>query len=135
MLPSAIMSPAFLPHHPGLVPRKTLKALIDRAHGLGLSVIMDLVHSHAVANEVEGLSRFDGTSYQYFHEGARGTHEAWGSRCFNYAKPQVIHFLLSNCRFWLDEYHFDGFRFDGITSMLYRHHGLGKSLHVLCRLF
>ncbi len=104
-----------------------LKALIDRAHGLGLSVIMDLVHSHAVANEVEGLSRFDGTAYQYFHEGARGTHEAWGSRCFNYGKPQVIHFLLSNCRFWLDEYHFDGFRFDGITSMLYRHHGLGKA--------
>ncbi|MBW2708020.1 MAG: alpha amylase C-terminal domain-containing protein [Deltaproteobacteria bacterium] len=104
-----------------------LKALIDRAHGLGLSVIMDLVHSHAVANEVEGLGRFDGTVYQYFHEGPRGIHEAWGSRCFDYGKPQVLHFLLSNCRFWLDEYHFDGFRFDGITSMLYRHHGLGKA--------
>lgn len=104
-----------------------LKALIDRAHDSGLSVIMDLVHSHAVANEVEGLSRFDGTPYQYFHEGARGIHEAWGSRCFDYHKPQVLHFLLSNCRFWLDEYHFDGFRFDGITSMLYHHHGLGKA--------
>ena len=104
-----------------------LKKLIDRAHGSGLSVIMDLVHSHAVANEVEGLSRFDGTLYQYFHEGARGTHEAWGSRCFDYGKFQVLHFLLSNCRFWLDEYHFDGFRFDGITSMLYHHHGLGKA--------
>jgi 1,4-alpha-glucan branching enzyme len=104
-----------------------LKALIDRAHGLGLMVIMDLVHSHAVANEVEGLSRFDGTPYQYFHEGSRGIHEAWGSRCFDYGKPQVLHFLLSNCRFWLDEFHFDGFRFDGITSMLYRHHGLGKA--------
>jgi 1,4-alpha-glucan branching enzyme len=104
-----------------------LKALIDRAHGSGLSVIMDLVHSHAVANEVEGLSRFDGTLYQYFHEGVRGIHEAWGSRCFDYGKPQVLHFLLSNCRFWMDEYHFDGFRFDGITSMLYRHHGLGKA--------
>ncbi len=104
-----------------------LKVLIDRAHGSGLSVIMDLVHSHAVANEVEGLSRFDGTLYQYFHEGARGIHEAWGSRCFDYGKPQVLHFLLSNCRFWLDEYHFDGFRFDGITSMLYHHHGLGKA--------
>ncbi len=104
-----------------------LKALIDRAHDSGLSVIMDLVHSHAVANEVEGLSRFDGTLYQYFHEGARGIHQAWGSRCFDYGKPQVLHFLLSNCRFWLDEYHFDGFRFDGITSMLYDHHGLGKA--------
>ncbi len=104
-----------------------LKALIDRAHEMGLSVIMDLVHSHAVANEVEGLSRFDGTSYQYFHEGSRGIHSAWGSRCFDYGKPQVLHFLLSNCRFWLDEYRFDGFRFDGITSMLYRDHGLGKA--------
>ncbi len=108
-------------------PPEDLKALIDRAHGLGLKVIMDLVHSHAVANEVEGLSRFDGTPYQYFHEGPRGIHEAWGSRCFDYGKPQVVHFLLSNCRFWLDEYHFDGFRFDGITSMLYRDHGLGKA--------
>lgn len=104
-----------------------LKALIDAAHGMGLVVIMDLVHSHAVNNEVEGLSRFDGTLYQYFHEGERGRHLAWDSRCFDYGKPEVLHFLLSNCRFWLDEYHFDGFRFDGITSMLYRHHGLGTS--------
>ncbi len=104
-----------------------LKELIDTAHGYGLRVIMDLVHSHAVSNEVEGLSRFDGTSYQYFHEGARGRHTAWDSRCFDYGKYQVLHFLLSNCRFWLDEYHFDGFRFDGITSMLYLDHGLGKA--------
>ncbi len=103
-----------------------LKALIDAAHGAGLTVIMDIVHSHAVANEVEGLSRFDGTGYQYFHSGARGTHSAWNSRCFDYAKPEVIHFLLSNCRYWLDEYNIDGFRFDGITSMLYLDHGLEK---------
>lgn len=103
------------------------KALVDEAHGLGLAVIMDLVHSHAVKNEVEGLSRFDGTSYQYFHDGPRGTHEAWDSRCFNYGKNEVLHFLLSNCRYWLDEYHVDGYRFDGITSMLYLHHGLGTS--------
>jgi 1,4-alpha-glucan branching enzyme len=104
-----------------------LKALIDAAHEAGLAVIMDLVHSHAVNNEVEGLSRFDGTVYQYFHEGERGRHPAWDSRCFDYGKPEVLHFLLSNCRFWLDEYRLDGFRFDGITSMLYRHHGLGKT--------
>lgn len=102
-----------------------LKALIDEAHGSGLSVVMDLVHSHAAQNEVEGLSRFDGTPHLYFHDGARGRHEAWGSRCFDYGKPEVLHFLLSNCRFWLDEYRLDGFRFDGITSMLYLHHGLG----------
>jgi 1,4-alpha-glucan branching enzyme len=104
-----------------------LKALIDTAHSYGLIVIMDLVHSHAVSNEVEGLSRFDGTLYQYFHEGPRGFHSAWDSRCFNYENPQVLHFLLSNCRFWIDEYRFDGFRFDGVTSMLYLHHGLGKA--------
>ena len=104
-----------------------LKKLIDTAHGMGLRVIMDIVHSHAVKNELEGLSRFDGTLNQYFHEGARGNHEAWDSRTFDYGKPEVAHFLLSNVRFWLDEYKFDGFRFDGVTSMLYRDHGLGKS--------
>ncbi len=103
-----------------------LKHLIDDAHGLGISVIMDIVHSHAVKNEVEGLGRFDGTPYQYFHGGSRREHPAWDSLCFDYAKPAVLHFLLSNCKFWLDEYHFDGFRFDGVTSMLYRSHGLGE---------
>jgi 1,4-alpha-glucan branching enzyme len=88
---------------------------------------MDLVHSHAVSNETEALSRFDGTLYQYFHEGPRGRHALWDSRCFDYGKYQVLHFLLSNCRFWLDEYRFDGFRFDGITSMLYLHHGINKA--------
>lgn len=103
-----------------------LKELVDTAHGMGLNVIMDIIHSHAASNEIEGISRFDGTSYQYFHRGSRGIHPAWDSRCFDYGKPQVLHFLLSNCRFWLDEYRFDGFRFDGITSMLYTHHGLHK---------
>jgi 1,4-alpha-glucan branching enzyme len=103
-----------------------LKNLIDTAHASGLTVIMDLIHSHAASNEVEGLSCFDGTLYQYFHDGPRGRHEAWDSRCFDYGKIQVLHFLLSNCRYWLDEFRFDGFRFDGVTSMLYLHHGLGK---------
>lgn len=102
-----------------------LKHLIDTAHGMGMAVIMDIVHSHAVKNERDGLSLFDGTPYQYFHDGSRGWHDAWDSRCFDYGKTDVLHFLLSNCRFWLDEYHFDGFRFDGVTSMLYLHHGLG----------
>jgi len=107
-------------------PPEDLKALIDEAHRAGLAVIIDLIHSHAVSNEVEGLSRFDGTLYQYFHDGPRGRHELWDSRCFDYGKHQVLHFLLSNCRYWLDEYRLDGFRFDGITSMLYTHHGLNK---------
>jgi 1,4-alpha-glucan branching enzyme len=102
-----------------------LKHLVDEAHGLGIAVIMDLVHSHSVKNEVEGISRFDGTLYQFFHDGGRGNHPAWDSRCFDYGKNEVLHFLLSNCKFWLDEYHFDGFRFDGVTSMIYLDHGLG----------
>lgn len=104
-----------------------LKALVDQAHGMGLLVFMDLVHSHAARNEVEGISRQDGTSTLYFHEGPRGEHPAWDSRCFDYGKPQVLHFLLSNCRFWLDEFRVDGFRFDGVTSMLYWDHGLKRN--------
>ena len=104
-----------------------LKSLIDAAHGMGLRVIMDLVHSHSVRNERDGLSHFDGSGYQYFHSGERGEHPAWGSRCFDYGKTEVLHFLLSNCKFWLEEYRFDGFRFDGVTSMLFHHHGLGEA--------
>ena len=92
-----------------------------------MAVIIDIVHSHAVSNQVEGLSHFDGTPYLYFHDGPRGHHVAWDSRCFDYGKLQVVHFLLSNCRYWLDEFKVDGFRFDGITSMLYTHHGLGTA--------
>jgi 1,4-alpha-glucan branching enzyme len=104
-----------------------LKRLIDEAHKQGIAVIMDIVHSHAVKNELEGLGRFDGTEYQYFHQGEKGLHPAWDSRCFDYGKNEVLHFLLSNCKFWLDEYRFDGFRFDGVTSMLYLDHGLGRN--------
>jgi 1,4-alpha-glucan branching enzyme len=103
-----------------------LKELIDTAHLNDIAVVMDIVHSHAVKNELEGLNRFDGTPYQYFHAGARRDHPAWDSLCFNYGKNEVLHFLLSNCKYWLDEFHFDGFRFDGITSMLYFDHGLSK---------
>ncbi len=102
-----------------------LKELIDEAHKNGIRVIMDIVHSHAVKNETEGISKYDGTEYQYFHAGGRGQHTAWDSRCFDYGKNEVLHFLLSNCKFWIEEYGFDGFRFDGVTSMLYLNHGLG----------
>ena len=103
-----------------------LKELIDTAHEHDIAVIMDIVHSHSVKNEIEGLNKFDGTPYQYFHGGPEREHPAWDSLCFNYGKNEVIHFLLSNCKFWLEEYHFDGFRFDGVTSMLYRDHGLSR---------
>jgi 1,4-alpha-glucan branching enzyme len=104
-----------------------LKRLIDEAHGYGLAVIMDIVHSHAVKNSVEGLGCLDGDPNLYFHSGDRREHPAWDSLCFNYGRDEVLHFLLSNCKYWLDEFRFDGFRFDGVTSMLYRSHGLGES--------
>ncbi len=100
-----------------------LKYLIDQAHGLGIAVIMDVVHSHAVKNIAEGLNEFDGSGDQYFHPGGRGEHSSWDSKLFNYGKPEVQRFLLSNLAYWLEEFHFDGFRFDGVTSMLYLHHG------------
>jgi len=103
-----------------------LKALIDEAHRLGLSVYMDLVHSHAVGNINEGINEFDGTAGQFFHEGSRGDHSAWGTKLFNYGKDEVIFFLLSNIKYWMMEYRFDGFRFDGVTSMIYLDHGLGS---------
>lgn len=102
------------------------KSLVDAAHGLGIAVVMDIVHSHAVMNEAEGLSRLDGSYTTYFHDGQRGNHPAWGSRCFDYGKGQTVHFLLSNIKYWMEEYCLDGFRFDGVTSMLYLDHGLGR---------
>ena len=104
-----------------------LKELIDTAHGMGISVIMDLVHSHSVKNEYEGLGNLAGDPNQYFLPGDRHEHSAWGSLCFDYGKDQVLHYLLSNCKYWLDEFKFDGFRFDGVTSMLYYSHGLGEA--------
>jgi len=101
-----------------------LKYLIDTAHGLGLAVLLDVVHSHAVKNMAEGLNNFDGSGHQYFHNGPLGDHPAWDSKCFDYGKPEVRQFLLSNVRYWLEEFRFDGFRFDGVTSMLYYSRGM-----------
>ena len=103
------------------------KALVDEAHGLGIAVIMDIVHSHSVDNEAEGLGMFDGKEDLYFYGGHQGRHPAWGSRCFDYGKDETKYFLLSNCKYWMEEYHLDGFRFDGVTSMLYWDHGLEKA--------
>ena len=100
-----------------------LKYLIDTAHGMGIAVLLDIVHSHAVKNLAEGLNEFDGTDHQYFHSGSKGDQPQWDSKCFDYSKEEVRRFLLSNVRYWLEEFRFDGFRFDGITSMLYEHHG------------
>lgn len=106
-----------------------LKYLINKAHSMGIRVLLDLIHSHAVKNTAEGINLFDGTVWQFFHDGPKGDHPAWDTKCFDYGKDGVLHFLLSNLKFWLTEYHFDGFRFDGITSMLYHDHGLGTDFN------
>ena len=104
-----------------------LKYLVNTAHSMGIRVLLDVVHSHAVKNTAEGINMFDGTTWQFFHDGPKGDHPAWGTKCFDYGKTGVLHFLLSNLKFWMTEYHFDGFRFDGVTSMLYHDHGLGTN--------
>ncbi len=104
-----------------------LKKLIDTAHKMGIAVLLDVVHSHAVKNTNEGINEFDGTEYQFFHKGGKGDHKEWGTKLFNYGKNEVIHFLLSNLKYWMKVFHFDGFRFDGVTSMLYLDHGMGSS--------
>ena len=106
-----------------------LKYLVNKAHEMGIRVLLDLVHSHAVKNTAEGIHMFDGTVWQFFHEGGKGEHPSWGTKCFDYGRTGVLHFLLSNLKFWLEEFHFDGFRFDGITSMLYHDHGLGTDFN------
>lgn len=107
-----------------------LKYLINTAHNMGLRVILDLVHSHAVRNTADGLNELDGTDCQYFKKGSKGNHPVWGTKLFDYNKPEVVHFLLSNIKYWLTEYHFDGFRFDGVTSMIYINHGIGSTFDV-----
>lgn len=112
-----------------------LKYLINEAHRLGIAVIMDLIHAHSVKNVAEGLTNFDGSGGQFFHAGERGHHPGWDSKLFNYGETQVRRFLLSNVRYWLEEFHIDGFRFDGVTSMLYHHHGEGVSFDHYDRYF
>lgn len=104
-----------------------LKRLVDTAHKMGIGVLLDVVHSHAVKNVGDGINMFDGTEHQFFHTGQRGEHPTWNTKLFNYNKNEVIHFLLSNLKYWMTNYHFDGFRFDGVTSMIYHDHGLGTA--------
>ena len=100
-----------------------LRRLVDAAHAMGLRLLLDLVHGHAVRNLNEGLDRLDGTDRLYF----RGVHPAWDSMVYDYGRPEVRSYLLSNVRFWIEEFRLDGLRLDGVTSMLYRDHGLGRS--------
>ena len=101
-----------------------LKYLIDTAHGMGLMIIMDCVHSHASTNTYDGINMFDGTDHCFSHSGPKGYHQQWDSMIFDYSKYEVKRFLLSNLAWFLDEYRFDGFRMDAVTSILYHHHGI-----------
>ena len=113
----------FAPSHRYGTP-EDLKYLVDKAHGMGISVLLDVVHAHACPNVGEGLNQLDGTNTQYFHDGERGWHAGWQTRIFDFGRYEVLHFLLSNLKYWMEEYHFDGFRFDGVTSIMYEDHGL-----------
>ncbi|KAH9622869.1 hypothetical protein KSS87_007872 [Heliosperma pusillum] len=99
------------------------KRLVDEAHGLGLLVFLDIVHSYSAADEMVGLSLFDGTNDCYFHTGKRGHHKYWGTRIFKYGDVDVLQFLLSNLTWWIEQYHIDGFQFHSIPSMIYTHNG------------
>ncbi|KAG9390068.1 1 4-alpha-glucan-branching enzyme GlgB [Carpediemonas membranifera] len=102
-----------------------LRYLIDAAHSRGLVVLMDLVHSHASKNVLDGLNQWDGSSHHLFHAPPKGDHPLWDSRLFNYQNVETLRFLLSNLSYWQNDFMIDGFRFDGITSMIYHHHGVG----------
>jgi 1,4-alpha-glucan branching enzyme len=103
------------------------KYLVDKAHELGLRIIIDLVHSHASSNVMDGIAMYDGTDHCFSHSGPRGYHTQWDSMCFDYSKYEVKRFLLSNLAWWIDEYKVDGFRFDAVTSIMYTHHGIDYS--------
>ncbi len=120
------MSSFFAPTHRFGTP-EDLKYLIDKAHSLGIRVLLDVVHAHSCQNLGESLWLQDGTPDQYFCPGDRGSHPAWGTKVFDYGRDEVLHFLLSNLKYWQEEFHFDGFRFDGVTSMVYENHGLGEN--------
>lgn len=100
------------------------KYLVDKAHEHGLMVVIDCIHSHASNNVMDGINFFDGTDHQYFHSGPKGYHKLWDSRLFNYTSWEVLRFLLSSLRMYMDEYKVDGFRFDAVTCILFSHHGI-----------
>ncbi|PIO65176.1 hypothetical protein TELCIR_13171 [Teladorsagia circumcincta] len=107
-------------------PPDDVKYMVDKAHSMGLTILLDVVHSHASKNVADGLNEWDGTDSCYFHSGPRGTHTLWDSRLFDYTQIETLRFLMSNLRWWVEEYGFDGFRFDGVTSMIYHSHGMSK---------
>lgn len=111
------------------------KAFIDACHQSGIGVILDWVPAH-FPSDSHGLGRFDGTALYEHADPKRGWHPDWQSYIYDYGKPEVKDFLISNAMYWLDHFHLDGVRVDAVASMLYLDYsrsegGVGAQLHGL----
>ncbi len=102
---------------------------IDRCHQAGLGVIMDWVPGHFVKDD-HGLRRFDGEPLFEYNDPARADKPEWGTLSFDFSKPEVVSFLISNALFWMDIYHIDGLRVDAVASLLYLNFGKPREMWV-----